>query len=342
MSRSVDSLQLPLVRNTGRAIDRIYGRFVAALPGALQEVAIRLPERLGLTTNDELPWSEAFAHPELLRVPELIAVSGRLQLSRELCEAAAAAHLFGMIGALGVDAITSRRVDQDDDDEVVAVIYEVHRARDRAYDRLSGGPEAAVDYSMAEALSREAIRDEALVFAGELEASPERIRMFLLKRHACVFPAALAAAHAGGWSAADISRLEQVIGGVLLGLKLREKVGRWMEEHRQGGSWAVAILAYGHGAALARSSLSELAGHLEVAGVLTELLQMSSRAFANAARSARELGVDGLARWAREQSRRTSGLALFESVEPGYTVRWELDRRDRWTREHLGELAAAS
>jgi len=340
MPRPVDSLQLPLVRNTGRAIDRIYGRFVAALPGALQEVAIRLPERLGLTTNDELPWSEAFEHPELLRVPELVAVSDRLAISRELCEAAAAAHLFGMIGALGIDAITSRRVDQDA--EVVAVIYEVHRARDRAYARLSGGPEAAVDYSMAEALSREAVREEALVFAGDQEASPERIRMFLLKRHACVFPAALAAAHAGGWSAADISRLELVIGGVLLGLKLREKVGRWVEEHRQGASWAVAILAHGHGAALARSSLSELAGHLEVAGVLTELLQMSSRAFANAARSARELGVDGLACWAREQSRRTSGLALFESVEPGYTVQWELDRRDRRRHEHLGELAAAS
>lgn len=332
--------QLLLVRNTGRAIDRIYGRFVAALPGALQEVAIRLPERLGLTTNDELPWSEAFDHPELLRVPELIAASDRLAISRELSEAAAAAHLFGMIGALGVDAITSRRVDQDA--EVVAVIYEVHRARDRAYARLSGGPEAAVDYSMAEALSREAVRDEALVFAGEQEASPERIRMFLLKRYACVFPAALAAAHAGGWSTADISRLELVIGGVLLGLKLREKVGRWMEEHGRGASWAVAILAYGHGGALARSSLSELAGHLEVAGVLTELLQMSSRAFANAARSARELGVDGLARWAREQSRRTSGLALFESVEPGYTVQWELDRRDRRASEHLRELAAAS
>ncbi len=340
MTLHVDSPQLPLARNTGRAIDRIYGRFVAALPGALQEVAVRLPERLGLTSNDELPWSEAFDHPELLRLPELLAASPRLALSRELCEAAVAAHLFGMIGALGVDAITSHRVDEDA--EVVAVIYELHRARDRAYARLSGGPEAAVDFGMAEALSREALREEASVFAGVQEASPERIRMFLLKRHACVFPASLAAAHAGGWSAADTSRLELVIGGVLLGLKLREKVGRWMEEHRQGRSWAVAILAYGHGAALARSSLSELAGHLEVAGVLTELLQMSSRAFANAAHSARELGLESLAAWAREQSRRTSGLALFESVEPGYTVQWELDRRDERRGEQRRELAAAS
>ncbi|MEZ4385836.1 MAG: hypothetical protein R3A79_31245 [Nannocystaceae bacterium] len=333
-----------LARNTGHPIDRIYDSFVAELPAGIQDAARGLPQRLGLTQGAEVPWSQVFDNTVLLCLPTRVAGGVRHSVPRELVKAAQAAHLFGVIGALGVDGIRGGAIDQDT--ESLATLYQVHRARDRAFSSLGVDHRADVlDYRSAELLAREAVGEEARCLSGEEAATRARYRLVALKKQAMIFPATVAAAVAAGWSAGDVARLEGMIGGLTLGQQYRSDVVRWIDDHARGGAWAVTILAGEYGVGIRRSTLSDLAGQLHTAGILTDLLQLSSRGFAKAAVAARELGIPAIERWAREQARLTSGLALFESVEPGYTVQWEVDRRSQRRREQLEgcrDLAAAS
>jgi hypothetical protein len=333
-----------LSRNTGHPIDRIYDSFVAELPAGVQDAARGLPQRLGLAPDAEVPWSQVFDDTVLLSLPTRVARGVRLSVSSELAAAAQTAHLFAVIGALGVDGIRGGAIDQDT--EALAALFQVHRARDRAFSRLGVDHRADVlDYRSAELLAREAVGEEERCLSGEETATRARYRLIALKKQAMIFPATVASAVASAWPAGDIARLEGMIGGLTLGQQYRSDVVHWIDDQGRGGAWVVTILAAEYGVGIRRSTLSDLAGQLHTAGILTDLLQLSSRAFAKAARAARELGITAIERWAREQARLTSGLALFESVEPGYTVQWEIDRRTRRRREQLedsGDLAAAS
>ncbi|MCB9706104.1 MAG: hypothetical protein H6711_29885 [Myxococcales bacterium] len=307
-------------------IDRSYSRFTAGLKPDVAAAARDLPRRLGLAEVPNLPWSELAEELPLLALPALLGRSERLELPREVLRAASEAHVFACLGALGIDGIRRRLIDEDA--AAVAAVYELHRARDRALGIVVGSRES-LDYAAAEALRREALADEELALAGREAATRGRYRMIALKKESLAFPAPLAAAAAAGWSAADRARVDAVVGGVALGIALRRDAAEWAEDHLRGASWAVALLAEAIGPRIRRADVASLTSYLHAAGVIVELLKMASRALTSAAEAARDLGARELASWAIGEARMTSSLALFESVEAGYVRHWAADRRER-------------
>lgn len=305
-------------------IDHAYARFVADLPQDLQIVAETLPHRLGLTPHPAIPWSAVFNNAAVLAMPMLLAAGDRLRMPPAVRAAATEAHLFAIISAFGLDRVEDGQVAADD--QVCAVLERLRRARDLAFLRVFARTDGrSPDFAWAEQTTRASQTGERRVLVDGEPATMTAYLTVALQKQGLAFPASLAAASAAGWSDEDRAHVEALITGASLGLQYRDDVVDWLDDQRRGGSWAVALLAD----ATATDPLDELADRLAHAGVLVDLLQRSTRAFAQAAAAAEALGVADLATWSREQAAITRDLADKESHRPGTAVAWELARLER-------------
>ncbi|WAS95529.1 hypothetical protein [Nannocystis punicea] len=318
-------------------IDRTYARFVRELPEDLVAVAHDLPHRLGLTPNPGTPWSRVFNNPAVLGLPMLL-LADRARVSDELRSVAGAAHLFAIIVAFGMDRI--------DDGQVVvglrerAILERLERARDAALAALlADTPSFLRDFAWARRMTAESVAEERATAAGRAPATLERYLAVAWKKQGFAFPAALAAAAAAGFSAAEQSLVEAVVAGAALGLQYRDDVVDWEDDLAQGFAWAPALFAP---PPAEPAGLAPVAARLHLGGGLVRLLGMASAAFGSAANAAAALGAEALAAWAREQAELTADLARREAASPGHAVSWERERKARRERQQtLAAVAAA-
>jgi hypothetical protein len=308
------------------AIDSAYERLVATLPARLTTVARDLPYRFGLTPNPGTPWSRVFNNAAVLGFPALLLSAQRVP--KEIRQRAIAAHLFAIIAAFGQDRI--------DDGQITvgaaeyALIDIIREARDRALTPLlAKAPELKMTFACGEELTAQSVDDERCVFTGKTPATLDLYRQVSWKKQGLAFPATMVAVAAAGFDSEEKRHVEALVTGAALGLQYRDDVVDWMDDFMLGASWPVELLQD----AVDAMSIQEVEQRLHAERTLVGLLEMSYRAFQEAALAAEALGATALASWAHGQAEVTGNLAEKELVQLGYAVQWERTRRAQRERQ---------
>jgi hypothetical protein len=316
------------------AIDRAYERLVATLPAQLATIARDLPCRFGLTPNPGTPWSRVFNNAAVLGLPALLLDDRGERAPRDTRERAVEAHLFAIVAAFGMDRIDDGQITVDEDER--ALIDLIRRARDEALaPLLARASEGALPFLWGERTTAESVEDERAVFAGGERATLDLYEIVSLKKQGLAFPATMTAVAAAGWSAEERRHVEALIAGAALGLQYRDDVVDWVDDVALGTSWPVALLARTPEPA----TVATLEQQLHTEGWLVRLLHMSCAAFHRAGAAADALGAAALASWGYAQAAQTAALAAREAESPGWSVRWEHDRK-RQREERQAMLAA--
>jgi hypothetical protein len=311
---------MPTTTSATAHIDRIYDRFVARLPQGLAAKARDLPRTLGLTPHQDVPWSVVFNNPAVLGLPLMLLGKADRAVSAQAVEAAATAHLLGIIGAFCVDRIDDGQISADAC--TLALLAEVHRVRDETLAYLRRDNEHPMTFAWATQQTHQSVVHEREVFEGERAPSWMLYRDVSLEKQGLAFPASVVSARAAGWTAEDEQRVYDVVAGAALGLQYRDDVVDWIEDHERGASWAVALGARGRDEDAVTATEA-----LHGAQILVRMLEMSRDEFMRASLAATALGATDVARWAAGQAQLTDRLAQDERRDPGAAVRWELQRR---------------
>lgn len=313
-------------------IDRTYGRFVARLPRSLVSEARDLPRMLGLSEHAKFPWSMVFDDPAMAELPLVLLGEAARPMAARTLEAASAAHLLAMIGAVCVERMRGRG---SADPRLETLLAELHRARDEALARLRRRNEHPMTFAWSTSVTQRAATHEREVFEGGRAPSWTGYCRVSLDKQGLAFPASVIAAHVAEWSGEDECRVYDVIAGATLGLQIRGDVGSWMEDHERGVSWAVALSGRPHGLDV------EATGRvLHERRILVRMLEMARDELRRAAQAAVGLGALQVAGWAANQAQLTDRLVRDELRDPGATVRWELHRRNTRVKRQEPRIAA--
>jgi hypothetical protein len=265
-------------------VDQSYEEFVAQAPADLRAAARQLPRLLGLTSRDEVGWSDAVAEPVMLGLPTLLLKQIRRRVSPQLRASAQRAHLFAMISALIQERLDDRSLAVDDQIDALLLVIERHRHRALAELRLLGADRNS-SFVTAEREARSASARELSIFAGQSEADIPKFVAICCGKQSLAFPATMAAVAAAGAELDEIGHVHDVILGVTLGLATRSEVVNRSELEDTGRSWVVA-----------------LSRQRERSEVISELLDVAAGAFEKAAAAASALGAEELLGWAHQQA----------------------------------------
>jgi hypothetical protein len=310
--------------NVHELVDELYEAFAEGLGSTGAAHARDLPRMLRLAPV-AVPWSQVFSHEVTLGAPALFAEpmgvpSGRVR-------DAVLAHMLAVVEAFGTDRIEDQQVPATA--ELLGVLARARCERDRAMERLLGGPPPPeLSFAEAEETCARAVRREHVV---QREARPVDMAGYeaaSLGKQAPGLLASVALARAAGWDARRCSAVRRTLESVALGLQAYDDVVDWESDLDRGGSWVVCLMKHVEGAARASSPPSErqtegtgVRRHVLHSGVLSMLMHRSVTHVRAARRRAGALGAASLAAWAKAREARLTALSSAEASSAGYTVR---------------------
>jgi|SRR5579859_4139144 len=310
--------------NVHELVDELYEAFAEGLGSAGAAHARELPRMLRLAPV-AVPWSRVFSHEVTLGAPALFAEP--MGVASSLVRDAVLAHLLAVVEAFGTDRIEDQQVPATS--ELLGVLARARRERDRAMERLLGGPPPPeLDFALAEETCARAIRRERAL---QLEGRPVDIGAYeatSLDKQAPGLLASVALARAAGWDARRCGGVRRTLESIALGLQAYDDVVDWESDLDRGGSWAVCLMRHVEGAARASSPPSErqtegtgVRRHVLHSGVLSMLMRRAVVHVRAGRRRARALGAAQLAAWAGAREERLVALSSAEASSAGYTVR---------------------
>jgi hypothetical protein len=310
--------------NVHELVDELYEAFAEGLGSGGAEHARELPRMLRLAPV-AVPWSRVFSHEVTLGAPALFAEP--MGVARGLVRDAVLAHMLAVIEAFGTDRIEDQLVAATP--ELLGVLARARRERDRAMERLVGGPPPPeLDFALAEEACARAVRRERVM---HIEARPVDLAGYettSLGKQGPGLLASVALAHAAGWDARRCAGVRRTLESVALGLQAYDDVVDWESDLDRGGSWVVCLMKHAEGAARASSAPRErptegtgVKRHVLQSGVLSLLMRRAVRHVRAARRRAAALGAQSLAAGARAREVRLTALSSAEASSAGYTVR---------------------
>ena len=287
--------------------DALYAAFCATLPEPLHAVGRELPYRLKLAPRPEVPWSLVFNHELTLGAPAVLAV-GTSGLDANMIEPAMLAHMLAVIEAFGSDRVADRQVTADPD--LIAVLWALRAARDRAFHAL-GGPAAVARVHQATRTTLAAIARERTLLAGGARVESGCYRSVSADKQSIGLAASLAFGAASGLPAPRVQLIRELLLGVCLGLQHHDDVLDWEDDARQGGAWAIALAGCQQGARVA----------LLAPGTLGQMLGFAVEEYERAQRAAEQLGDSALSLWLEARTVEARELRDHETRYPGYARR---------------------
>jgi hypothetical protein len=301
-------------------IDELYEAFARRLGEPMAESARDLPRALRLAPEPNLPWSRVLSHEVTLGAPALFADA--TTVPSQVVRDAMLAHLLAVIDAFGNDRIEDDQVAATPD--LVALLGQVRRERDRALVRVSGGlPLHGLDFAATDALSLQAMRRERALLVASKAVDMETYERTSLEKQYVGVVASVALARTAGWSERRALAVRRTLESVFMGLQVYDDVVDWEDDLSRGGAWALSLMRRTASGAwhpdITRSAQVRL--RVLQSGVLHAMLRRAVKHMRDARRRAATLGATRLAAWAAAREQRFDALAKAERSSAGYTVR---------------------
>jgi hypothetical protein len=307
--------------NVHELVDELYEAFAEGLGSTGAEHARELPRMLRLAPV-AVPWSRVFSHEVTLGAPALFAEP--MGVGRGLVRDAVLAHMLAVIEAFGTDRIEDQQVAATP--ELLGVLARARRERDRAMERLVGGPPPPeLDYTLAEEACTRAVRRERALQIEERPVDLAAYEAASLGKQGPGLLASVALARAAGWDTRRCASVRRTLESVALGLQAYDDVVDWESDLDRGGSWVVCLMKHAERATSPprERHVEDAAVKLHVlqSGVLSMLMRRAVTHVRAARRRAGALGAQSLAAWARAREARLESLSSAEASSAGYTVR---------------------
>jgi hypothetical protein len=294
-------------------VDILYEVFVDTLHGPLADSARRLAHTLGLAPAPSIPWSEVFAHEVTLAAPALVA-DAMPHVPEPVVRDAILAHMLAVIEAFGTDRVEDGQIAPTP--ELMALLGQARRARDRALARVWPGPShPSLEFARADRETIRAIETERVIVRSASGTTFGTYEAVSLGKQAVGFPASLALAFAAGWNGARRETLRRALASIWLGLQMHDDVVDWEDDFRRGGAWASAL------ARATGGSPHDARAHVLEARVLERMLSRARRHYRGARLRAAALGAGRLSAWAGTREGAVSQLLTAERTCAGYSVR---------------------